>query len=275
MRSKIYSIPDDNNYFAIPDNCRVIWVGGCGGGGGGGGANSTSGACGGSSAPAFWRVPLSVKAGKVIGVRVAKGGLGGASGLPGQSANSGNYVMASSVCGSAIISPLVAASYLPFFSMGFGEPGAQSAGGGSGPPNIYSTTSSAIPNTRMINVNVDKFDWAYGAKVFPLFLMHPSSTGDVGRAGPLNPFGFGANDRNTFMGNGIGDEAVSDAVNGTGGSGGGSIFGKGGPGGIYSGAIGAGGAGAGYGAGGGGGSGGPGPFGAGGDGAPGLVIIEY
>lgn len=275
MRSAIYSTAGQRDYFAIPNDCHLIWLSGCGGGGGGGGANSASGACGGSAAPAFHRVPLSVRAGGVLGILVATGGVGGASGAAGQSISSEGYLRVSSVSGSSLLSPLTAASYLPFFSMGFGEGGSQSAGGGSGPPNIYSVTSSGQASTRVMAVNVNAADWLYAQSNLPIFLMLPFSTGGVGRSGPSNPFNYGLAGRTTLNGWGLGDESASDATYGSGGAGGGGPFGKGGAGGVYSGGIGAGGDATGYGAGGGGGSGGPGPYGAGGAGSPGIVIIEY
>lgn len=274
MRSAVYSTAGLNDIFAIPNDCHVIWVSGCGGGGGGGGANSTAGATGGGAAPCFWRVPLSVRPGMAIGVHVGTGGLGGASGAAGQNVNTEGYLRVSGIAGYGLASPLVAASYLPFFSMGFGEQGTQSSGGGSGMPDIYCTTIGSM-NNRMFAVNVDAADWNYGQKTFPLFLMGPASNGDCGRAAGVNPYFYNVPGSSTFNGNGIGAEFASDATYASGGGGGGGIFGKGGAGGVYSGGVGAGGNATGYGAGGGGGSGGPGPYGAGGNGSSGLVVIEY
>lgn len=273
MRSVIYNTAGANDYFAIPNDCNVIFVTGCGGGGGGGGANGSAGACGGSSAPTFWRVPLSVTPGKVIGVRVATAGAGGASGAAGVQIATEGYLRVSSLSGAALISPLLSGQLFKFFSMGFGGQGAQSSGGGSVPANLYASQST--PHNYLMGVNVNKFDWTYGNVYVPFFLMGPFVNGDAGLAAPSNPSGYGSAGRATFMGGGVGDEYASDATYASGGAGGGSIFGKGGSGGVYSGGVGNGGNATGYGAGGGGGSGGPGPYGAGGNGSPGIVIIEY
>lgn len=274
MRSIIYSTAGQNDIFAIPNDCHVIWVSGCGGGGGGGGGNGTAGATGGGAAPCFWRVPLSVRAGYAIGIHVATGGVGGASGASGQAINTEGYLRVSGLAGYGLLTPLCASSYLPFFSMGFGEQGFQTSGGGSGTASIYFTTASGQA-TRMFATNVDAADWSYGQKNFPLFLMGALSNGDCGRTAGVDPYWYNVAGSSTFNGNGIGSESASDPTYASGGAGGGGMFGKGGAGGVYSGAVGNGGNATGYGAGGGGGSGGPGPYGAGGNGSAGVIYIEF
>lgn len=273
MRSVIYSDPGKEFVFPIPNDCSVIYVSGCGGGGGGGGANSAAGACGGSAAPQLFRLPLSVVPGKAIAGYVGIAGLGGASGATGLAINTEGYKRASSLSGSAIISPLCAGNLFPLLSLGWGGQGSQSSGGGTVPPNIYAFPGPA--QTYMLSANVNAADWNYSQQTMPVFLMAPVLTGDCGRGGGVNPYAYGLAGYSTLNAGGLGVESVSDATYGSGGAGGGGIFGKGGVGGVYSGGIGAGGAGTGYGSGGGGGSGGPGPYGAGGDGTQGIVIIEY
>lgn len=264
MREVIYDTPGDNNYFPIPDDCNVIFVSGCGGGGGGNTASGASGAPGGGAAPCFLRVPLSVTPGGVLGIRVGIGGLAG------ESMNTEGYKRISSISGVALLSPLCAASYLPFFSMGFGE-----HGGGGGHAGIYCTTTAGGCGTRVLLNSGTGGDWSYGSKTLPVFLMPPIIKGDGAQAPPSSPYHYGQEGLRTFMDGGMGVEYASDPTYSSGGAGGGGLFGKGGAGGVYSGSPGNGGDGTGYGTGGGGGSGGPNPYGIGGNGSPGIVIIEY
>lgn len=274
MRSQVFSGYLQEGYlWAIPNNCRVIRLSGCGSGGGGGGSNSATGGSGGNAGGCLDGLLVNVVPGSILAVRCGKGKLGGAAGANGETANT--MLWRDFTC---ILGPgLVGNERLPginWIAIAGGEHGRANSNYGYGPeipaPGAggsysYAGYSGALNQSKWAKELTTSSSKATGAFVEWLW-----SSGDGSRSGPSNPYSYGVSGRITVFGNGTGVALASDATNGSGGPGGGCMYGRGGTGGQYPGSV-NGSAGNGYGSGGGGGANG----GTGGDGADGCVIIEW
>lgn len=269
MPSVVYTTAGAQDYWAIPNTKSgylLTYISMCGGGGGGAGCNTATGSGGGAGSPSVLRYPLWVVAGKALGVKVGQGLSGGAIGANGEALGSQNK-MWSMVIGNAIFSTSCKKDTYVFFAAGYGDSGAQSSTVNA---KIYDFTYT---NGYLANTVNTTPTWAHLAQVggnSPLMSILSGYMGDIGRAGPSNPYSYGAASMVTVNGNGVGATSASDATNGSGGAGGGSLFGRGGTGGVYPGSV-NGGNGTGYGAGGGGAANG----GTGGNGTGGMIAIEW
>lgn len=277
MRSQIFT-DTGNDYFLIPDDCNVIWVSGCGGGcGGSGGTVGGAGGDGGAGSPSAFRVPLYVRAGGCLAVHVGRAGTAGGVGNTGESENTAQASRASYVGGPDLLSAL-ADPYAPFFMIGFGGQG--STGGTFHGGNNHATSMRGTSMGRIHGspVSAGNIPWEFGLPVanggkhVPVFLYPPmGNASGGGTGGGVNPSTFGKVAYDTFNGTGYGSVFASDVTNASGGAGSGSLFGKGGNGGVVGTNGGAGGNATGYGAGGGGGAGNA----AGGNATAGILIFEY
>lgn len=276
MRSQIFDSATYTQwgyYWAVPNNCEMILLSGCGAGGGGGGSNTTVGGSGGSSGGCLDRLYISVVPGSVIGVKIGRGLTGGAAGANGQTFSAGGYEAHSCIVGPGI-KGAVGYNRQPSVSyvvIGHGSSGGANSAFGAGPGLIQHEGRASHMWGYTNSLNTADWEQAWSNQYATAsFVENLVSSGDGSRAGPSNPYSYSNTDKVTVCGNGIGEALVSDATNGSGGPGGGCLFGRGGAGGQYPGTV-NGGNGTGYGSGGGGGANG----GTGGNGADGLIVIEW